>query len=140
MFATQTSIITADVVAMTFLIPIFVGLYREKTSAFERDKFFRYSVWISFFGLFFDALSYILDGNPELSFIIGLMDYLAFVLVDSVIILYTLYIYAYIKETKKFASKPFVYLIAAICAADTVVITIGAINGMLYKVTKRAFV
>lgn len=133
-------IIAADITAAFFLlVPIFAMRFTVKKST-KKTKAYELCLWVCFIGLIFNALSYILSGNISSNFIVGAVNYLAFIFIDILMASYALYFYYMVKEGIENYSKRYLIIVVVLCIIDFVFLTVGTIIGKLFTVENGVYI
>ena len=133
-------IIAADITAALFiLVPIF-SMYITAVKPTNKNRAFKLCLWVCFFGLVFNALSYILSGRITSDIIVGTCNYIAFVLVDALVVAYSIYFYFMVNERGGKLPIMFLYIISTLCIIDFIFLTIGTIIGKLFYINNGVYV
>ena len=131
---TKTILITANLISALFLLIILFGLYISIKKRNEKTKYFIWCLWICLFGLIFDGLSYLLDGFFEKNFLLYFVDFFSYITIDVLVACYSIYFCSFIKENDDKFSNKYSYYVFSLCILDFIFLTIGSINGNLFKV------
>ena len=85
-------LIATDFVAALFIVVIIIGLYEIPAEAIKATRHFRRCMWIVLIGLVVENLAMYWDGKKELSFVLLLLNYAGYVLLDLLTIIYSFYL------------------------------------------------
>ena len=102
-------IIAADLTAALFILVLIVTMHVTSKKPNKKTKAYMLSLWVCFIGLIFNALSYLLSGHISSNFLVGAVNYLAFIFIDVVIASYGLYFNYMVKERVENFSKYFLF-------------------------------
>ena len=131
--------ISTDLTAAVFLGIILVGYLHESKEMAEKTRYYRYSLWVCFSGLLIDAASYLIEGVFENNFPAGLINYLAFVVIDILVICFTGYIKSRLLEKNPDCKTRVPDLIVVLCVIDALIVTFGAMTGKLFTIEKGVY-
>lgn len=135
----KVALIAADIVAALFLAIVFVGYDSGTREIPDRSRHYHSCLLSCLAGLTVDALSYLIDGRAELSLLVGLVDYLSFLMMDVVIVFITIDLCARILAVKKDFNPNYRTSILLVCAFDVVLLTIGTLTGKLFTVENGVY-
>ncbi|MCR5490643.1 MAG: GGDEF domain-containing protein [Bacilli bacterium] len=134
-----TVTITANFVSAAFLILVIGGSYRVSSKVSEKIKTFRICAWITFAGLIIDAVAYLMYGTSIPDIISTIVTFLAFALIDAVIVSYSFYMYSEVKEKDPSFHFKFPIISLVLAAADFTLLLIGTITGNLFTVVNGVY-
>lgn len=97
----KVALIAADIVAALFLAIVFVGYDSGTREIPDRSKHYHACLLSCIAGLMVDTLSYLIDGRAELGILVGLVNYLSFLMMDVVIVFITIDLCARISAAEK---------------------------------------
>ena len=126
--------IVANFLSALFMALILIGSYSIGKESSKRIKCFRICVWFCLAGLIFDGLAYLWDGDFNNNIVIGVINYLSYIIVDLLIASYSFYLYVVIKEKEPNFNKAFPIITSSLATLDIIFLTIGSISGQLFTV------
>ncbi|MCR4890924.1 MAG: GGDEF domain-containing protein [Lachnospiraceae bacterium] len=126
--------ITANFVAAFFIEIIIMGVYQTSAKAYEGTKYYRHCLWTCFLGLIFEGFSYLLDGRPEYTALLYLLNYFTYIFIDLVTVTYTFYIHSLVMERDGKPSRKFLLFQAGLCIMDIFFLTAGTLSGGLFVI------
>lgn len=126
--------------SILYVLVIIIGLYQAPRETLKPTRHFRYCMWICLLGLIVELSAYKLDGRKDLSNLSILINYLGYVLIDVITIVYSYYLYNLIAESDKEHSKRFAYLITALCSLEVLFYTLGVFSGNLFTMNEGKYV
>lgn len=135
----KVALIAADIVAALFLAIVFVGYDSGTREIPDRSKHYHACLLSCIAGLMVDALSYLIDGRAELGILVGLVNYLSFLMMDVVIVFITIDLCARISAAEKDFNQTYRRIILLICAFDVVLMTVGTLTGKLFTVENGVY-
>ena len=128
-------LLATDFVAALFIIVIIFGLYEIPAEALRATRHFRRCMWIVLIGLVVECLAMYWDGRENLSFVLLMLNYLGYVLLDLLTIIYSYYLIYLIEEKERFVTRIQAYAVTCMLTIDICVYTIGTITGKLFTIT-----
>ncbi len=128
-------LIATDFVAALFIVVIIIGLYEIPAEAIKATRHFRRCMWIVLIGLVVENLAMYWDGKKELSFVLLLLNYAGYVLLDLLTIIYSFYLNYLIEDKEKRFTQIQAYAITCILSIDICIHTVGVITGKLFTIT-----
>jgi len=128
-------LISTDFVASLFIVVILIGLYEIPAEAIKATRHFRRCMWIVFIGLIIECLAMILDGKEKMSFLLLLLNYAGYVLLDLLTIIYSFYLNYLIEESERRFTKVQANVITCLLSIDICILTVGMFTGKLFTVT-----
>ncbi|MCR4689822.1 MAG: GGDEF domain-containing protein [Lachnospiraceae bacterium] len=132
-------IASAEIVSILFMM-IILGSLRNKSEIYKNEqKVFLMLTLSTTLGLFFDALSYILDAGTAGSISLIIVNTMAFSLIHVCIIVFTFYMIMIIRHTKKISFK-MIYPVVIFSGLNILWIVIGICNGQFFSVQQHKLV
>ncbi len=135
----KTVSISSDLIAAVFLTIILAGYLHESKAVVKNFRFYLYSLWVCLAGLVFDTLAYILDGMIESDFVVGSVNYLAYITIDILVVCFTYYIKSRVSEKNPGYTTIVPALVAALCVIDALMLTFGTMTGRLFTVENGVY-
>ncbi len=127
-------LIATDFVAALFIIVIIIGLYEIPAEVIRATRLFRICMWIVLAGLIVECLAISLNGRQDLSFVLLLLNYAGYALLDLLTIVYSFYLNYLIEEREKRFTQIQAYAITCILSMDICLMTVGTITGKLFTI------
>ena len=126
-------IASAEIISIFFMLIIFGSICnKDEEKGTDQRAFFAFTL-STILGLFFDAFSYIADEMRINSFLMIIVNVMAFSVIHVCITLYSLYMILIIRHTKNITFRP-VYPIWIFSAINIIWIILGVCNGMFFTV------
>ncbi len=132
-------IATADITCLFFVIMLIHG---SKPGSAVRDRPSKLYFWILlvlFIGLIIDSITYMGEGNIRNNIILYTGGFLAFILIDIIMILYILYVVSIIREHTNVPNW-IVYIMIILTGIDIIMIAVGTVTGDLFSIIDYIFV
>ena len=133
-------LLASDLVAALFIFVIIVSLYEVPKEALKATRLFRICMWITLFGLIDEMAAYLFDGKANCGFLLTVLNFLAFALVDVITIVYSFYLDNLVEEKARRFTRKIAYLITALCSAEIVYYIVGVITGNLFTIQQGYYV
>ncbi len=130
----KTATTAASLVSALFLMIFLLAIHRVPEEVSEKTKYYRYCLWLTLLGLLTDSAAYFLDGSNISTFILVVINYFAYAILDWLIACFGFYIYVLIREKEKDATMKISCFVALLCAADSIFIFAGFITGDIVKI------
>ena len=122
----------SNFVAAIFIVVIIIGLYISVNKPTVKTKYYLACLWIVLVGLLANGSSYAVDGLSNALVIAWISNYIAFVAIDVLILVYTLYLRFLVKEKVTSLTNWFLIYIIVLCSIDFILINIGTFTGKLF--------
>ncbi len=130
----KTATTAASLVSALFLMIFLLAIHRVPEEVSEKTKYYRYCLWLTLLGLLTDSAAYFLDGSNISTFILVVINYFAYAILDWLIACFGFYIFVLIREKQKDATMKLSCFVALLCAADSIFIFAGFITGDIVKI------
>ena len=128
-------LLATDFVAALFIVVIIIGLYEIPAEAIKATRHFRRCMWIVLSGLIIECLAMYLDGKKNLSFVLLVLNFAGYVLLDLLTIIYSYYLNYLIEEREKRFTQIQAYAITCLLSLDICFLAAGVITGKLFTIT-----
>ncbi|MCR5273583.1 MAG: GGDEF domain-containing protein [Lachnospiraceae bacterium] len=134
----RIEVIAADLVCIGVLLIILTGTLLIKSNRNSSTGLFCLNIIMTVLGLSADGYTYYVDGKVQNLFMLGFITLLAYVIVDFLLIIFSFYMVAVIREWKEVSTR--VVVIPIIFAViDIIRNCIGAVNGKLFYFVDYCF-
>ncbi|MCR4727339.1 MAG: diguanylate cyclase [Lachnospiraceae bacterium] len=130
----KTATTAASLVSALFLMIFLLAIHRVPEEVSEKTKYYRYCLWLTLLGLLTDSAAYFLDGSNISTFILVVINYFSYAILDWLIACFGFYIFVLIREKQKDATMKLSCFVALLCAADSIFIFAGFITGDIVKI------
>ena len=130
----NTILIAANITSFLYMIIIAIGLMQVPKTTSRSTRFFSYCVWLAIIGLIAEAVLCVFEGKSEYSILLLILNYLATVTLDLIVIVYSFYLNDLISESRKNFKRVVSYIITILCIIDFILNTAGIITGKLIDI------